>query len=310
MTWPLDCVRPTESLARHTSFRIGGPAEWFAQPSSLEELIEVLQMARQLGLPVAVVGGGTNCLVADRGVRGLVVHLGPAFRTIQVMDDGDADQTIVRCGAAVLTQRLVRLAGQYGWEGVEVLAGLPGQVGGAVVMNAQYIGQFVEAVTVVTFEGAVMQLRREQITFSYRYTTMKPGLIVDVSLRFRRSDPAVCAQQLQQVLTYRNTTQELRLPSAGCAFKNPPQQSAGRLIDQAGLKGLRIGDARVSQRHANFIVNLGQATCEDVLSLMEYVQRSVRHTFGVWLEPEVRVLGERLDQFCAVPVRTTPHGAA
>ena len=293
MTWPLDCVRRTELLANHTSFRIGGPAELFAESSTVDGLIGLLRMASRVGLPVSVLGGGTNCLVADRGIRGLVVHLGKAFRTVNVLHHPDEPEVRVRCGAAVLTQRVVRLGGQHGWTGVETLAGLPGQVGGAVVMNAQNIGQFVEQITVVSLDGTVHQLTREHLKFAYRYTALEPGVIVDVALQFSKTSPEDSATRIHEVFCRRNSTQEVRLPSAGCAFKNPPDLSAGRLIDRAGLKGTRIGDAQVSSQHANFIVNLGGASCDDVLSLMEHIQRRVRQRFNISLEPEIRVLGER-----------------
>ena len=144
MTWPLSCVRRHEPLADHTSFRIGGPAEWFAEPSTLEELIEVLRRASTLGLPVSVVGGGTNTLAADRGVRGVTVHLGRAFRTVRESMEPDAPTARVTCGASLLTQRLVFLATKYGWGDLELLAGLPGQLGGALAMNAQNFGRFVQ----------------------------------------------------------------------------------------------------------------------------------------------------------------------
>ena len=293
MTWPIDCVQRAERLANHTSFRIGGPAEWFAEPSSLEELQALLREASGCGMPVSVMGGGTNLLVADEGLRGLTIHLGQAFRLVDVASDADDPTALVQCGAGLFTQRLVMLAGRHGWGELEALAGLPGQVGGAVVMNAQQIGRFVERVTMVTFDGTVKHLRGADVQFAYRYTALEPGILVGVLFRFPKVTPEEAAERIRQALRYRNTTQDLQLPSAGCAFKNPNGTSAGRLIDQAGLKGSRIGDARVSLRHANFIVNLGQATCDDVLSLMEHVQRGVARTFGVWLEPEVRLLGAR-----------------
>ena len=294
MTWPLGGVRERESLANHTSFRIGGPAEWFAEPSTLDELTTLLRAASSLGVPVSVVGGGTNTLAADRGVRGLVLHLGRGFRTVQEL--GHPEEPIVRvsCGAGLLTQRLVYLAAQHGWGELETLAGLPGQVGGAVAMNAQEIGRFIHAIRLVSLDGTVHQFTRDQLRFSYRYTALEPGIVVDVVLQFPRVPPAEAYERIRRTLLRRNTTQEVRLPSAGCAFKNPIGMSAGRLIDQAGLKGARIGDAQVSLRHANFIVNVGRATCDDVLSLMEHVQRRVQQAFRVTLEPEVRLMGERL----------------
>ncbi len=292
MTWSRDYIRPHVSLADHTSFRIGGPAEWFAGPSSLEELVAVLREARRLGLPVSVVGGGTNTLVADRGIRGLVVHLGRGFRTIQELNAPDAPIAQVQCGAALLTQRLVSLAGRHGWDQLESLAGLPGHLGGAVAMNAQDIGRFIQTIRLVSLDGTVRELSREELRFSYRYTALEPGILAEIVLQFPRIDPAQAYERIRQALQHRNKTQETRLPSAGCAFKNPPGLKAGRLIDQAGLKGARVGDAQVSQRHANFIVNLGRATCDDVLSLMEHIQRRVLRDVHVLLEPEVRMLGE------------------
>ena len=293
MNWPSACLRQHELLANHTSFRIGGPAEWFAEPSTLDELVELLQGAGRRGLPVSVVGGGTNTLAADRGIRGLVVHLGRGFRTVQETGHPDDSAAMVHCGASLLTQRLVFLAARHGWGGLEMLAGLPGQVGGAVVMNAQDIGQFVQRLTLVSLDGTVRQVTRDQLRFSYRYTAVDSGIITEVMMRFPKVPPAEAYERIRAALQRRNTTQEVRLPSAGCAFKNPPGLGAGRLIDQAGLKGIRIGDAQVSKRHANFIVNLGRATCDDVLSLMEHIQRRVHHQFGVMLDPEVRLVGER-----------------
>ena len=294
MTWPHDYIRSREPLANHTSFRIGGPADWFAEPSTVEELLEVLRDAHRLGLPVTVVGGGTNTLAADRGIHGLVIHLGRGFRTIQEAGHPDDPIAEVRCGAALLTQRLVYLAAKHGWGELETLAGLPGQLGGAVAMNAQDIGRFIQAVAIVSLDGTMRDVTRDQLYFSYRYTALEPGIIAEVVLAFPKVPPMEAEARIRRVLQYRNSTQEVRLPSAGCAFKNPPNVGAGRLIDLAGLKGTRIGDAQISFRHANFIVNLGNATCDDVLSLMEHVQRRVLQEFSIRLEPEVRMIGERV----------------
>jgi UDP-N-acetylmuramate dehydrogenase len=279
-------------LADHTSFRIGGPAEWFAQPSTVDEVAALLREAALRGLPVSVIGGGTNTLAADRGVRGLVMHLGHAFRSLAPIESPDASFARVRCGAGLLTQRLVVVGAREGWRDVEGLAGLPGQIGGALIMNAQDIGRFVEEVTVVSSDGQVHRIGREALRFGYRTSLLPSGIVVDALFQFARIARAEAALAVQAVFDRRNTTQELRLPSAGCAFRNPTLMPAGRMIDELGLKGARIGDAQVSKRHANFIVNLGRATSCDVLSLMEYIQRQVDRRFGLVLEPEVRVLGE------------------
>ncbi len=293
MTWPHGCIRPHEPLANHTSFRIGGPAEWFAEPSTVEELIAILRDADGLGLPVSVVGGGTNTLAPDRGIRGLVLHLGRGFRTVQELSGEDDPVVRLRCGAGLLTQRLVYLAARSGWGELDTVAGLPGQIGGAVSMNAQGFGQFVEAIELVSFDGGIRRLAKDQLRFSYRYAALESGIITAIELAFPRVPAAEAYERIRKTLEYRNSTQEVRLPSAGCAFKNPQGVSAGRLIDQAGLKGTRIGDAQVSERHANFIVNMGRASCDDVLSLMEHIQRRVHSQFGVLLEPEVRMIGEQ-----------------
>jgi UDP-N-acetylmuramate dehydrogenase len=285
-------MRQEERLANHTSFRIGGTAEWFAEPSTLEELIQVLRGAWERGLPVSVLSGGTNTLVPDRGVRGVVLHLGRGFQDV-VEDPAAGDgHASVRCGAALSTQRLVSLAAQRGWGDLDALAGLPGRLGGAVAMNAQDIGRFVQGVRVVSWDGGLHELPRESLRFSYRDAVLAPGIVTEVQLRFPLIGVAEASGRIGGALKHRNATQDTGLPSAGCAFKNPTGASAGRLIDQAGLKGARIGDAQISSRHANFIVNLGQATSDEVLALMEYVQRRVDRIFNVHLEPEVRMIGE------------------
>lgn len=302
MNWPNNCIRSQELLSSHTSFRIGGPAEYFAEPLNLEELIQVIREARRQGMPVSVVGGGTNTLAPDRGIRGLVVHLGRGFKTVEDISEAQSPVACVRAGSALLTQRLVFLAARYGWGELENLAGLPGWLGGAVCMNAQDIGRFVQEVQVVTFDGQLKRLTREELIFAYRYAAIEPGIIAGVVLQFPKVAPEEAYDRIRRALQYRNSTQETRLPSAGCAFKNPPGTSAGKLIDQLGLKGSRIGDAQVSNRHANFIVNLGYASCDDVLSLMEYIQTQVKQATGIRLEPEVRMIGEaanRLKQAAA-----------
>lgn len=293
MRWPHSCIRSQEPLANHTSFRIGGPAEWFAEPATLEELAHILRQAWRLGLPVSVLGGGTNTLAPDRGIRGLVLHLGRQFRTAEPMDDApDAPAVRVRCGAALLTQRLVFLGARHGWGALDALAGVPGQLGGAIAMNAQNTGGFVRSLTMVSLDGSLRELSSGDVHFSYRFASLGPGIVIGATLEFPKAPPAEVAERVRAVLRYRNSTQDVRLPSAGCAFINPPGSGAGKLIDQAGLKGTRIGDAQVSFRHANFIVNMGQATCDQVLSLMEHVQRAVQRQFGVLLRPEIRLFGE------------------
>ena len=294
MPWPSSCIRSQELLSSHTSFRIGGPAEYFAEPATLDELVDCVREANHQQMPVSVVGGGTNTLAPDRGIRGLVVHLGRGFKTVEDISRPDSGVARVRCGGALLTQRLVYLAAKNGWGDLENLAGLPGWLGGAICMNAQDIGRFVQEVEIVTYDGAFKRLTADQLTFRYRFAAIEPGIISGVVLQFPKVAPEEAYDRIRRALQHRNATQETQLPSAGCAFKNPSGASAGKMIDQLGLKGARIGDAQVSNRHANFIVNLGYATCDDVLSLMEYIQAQVKQASGILLEPEVRMIGERL----------------
>ncbi len=256
--------------------------------------MSILREAYKQGTPVSVLGGGTNTLAADRGIKGIVVHLGRAFQTLETLDEAEDAPVRVRCGASLCTQQLAAAAARRGWARGEALAGLPGQIGGAIAMNAQSIGSFVEEITLVSPEGDVHLLRGEQLRFAYRHTVLPPGIIVEALFRFERAPTEEVASAVREVVARRNATQDVLWPSAGCAFRNPQGAAAGQLIEQAQLKGSRIGDAQVSFRHGNFIVNLGYARCDDVLALMEYVRRQVDRTFGITLEPEVRVLGEAL----------------
>lgn len=294
MPWPIDCVRQNEPLANHTSIRIGGPAEWFAQPQSIDALLEVLAEAERLQLPVHVLGGGTNTLVPDRGIRGLVIHLADGFRSLAELHSEKSSEVIIRCGAAMHSQQLVTQAARKGWGGFEWLAGLPGQIGGAVVMNAQNIGSSVKCIRMVTLDGNVIEIPGESLNFAYRYSELPKGIIVEVDLMAPRVAPEMAASDIRVKLDKRNATQDLQFPSSGCAFRNPPGDSAGRLIDAAGLKGARIGDAQLSMVHANFIVNVGCAKADDVLALIEYVRQEIFSEFGIQLEPEVRMIGEAL----------------
>ena len=286
-----------EPLAKHTSLRIGGPADWFIEPEDLDELRAVLQEAAQLHEPVCFIGGGTNLLAADRGFRGAAIHLHRPYFTAVTVDAASSTAQTARvwCGAGVTTHRVVETAARVGWGGADRLAGVPGSVGGAVVGNAQDIGQFVEEVMLVDYSGQAHRLARAALRFHYRHTDMPQGVVVRVKLAFPRVPSVEAAAAIDRVFARRRATQELSWASAGCAFKNPGVGShpAGTLIDRSGLKGARVGDAQVSLRHANFIVNLGHATALDVLGLMERIRTRVHRDHGVWLDPEVRILGER-----------------
>lgn len=284
-------------LARCTSFRIGGPADLLLVPTSVPMLSAALATAQRIGIPVTILGGGTNVLVSDLGVRGLVVRLGRAFdyRRWTVADDASA--AVVEAGAATRLSKLVAESVQRGFGGIEFAAGIPGSVGGGALMNAGAfggeLGNAIECISGCTLVGEVVDLVRSRLDFSYRKLALKDSLVI-TSVRFRlvRSSTAKLRSTVQTVQAKRRTKQPLGFPNAGSIFKNPAGEFAGRLIEQAGLKGTAVGNAQVSPDHANFIVNLGGARAQDVRDLMSLVQGAVWRRSGVWLEPEVRLIGD------------------
>lgn len=283
-------VRRDEPLARHTSYRIGGPADWFAQPETAAELGALLVAARAAGVPVTLVGGGSNMLVGDGGVRGLVVKLGRGFRRATWRADG------VRAGAAVQLGRLARDCAARGLAGLEHAEGIPGTVGGALFMNAGAYGgdiaAVVSAVEGVGADGAAIELPASAIPFRYRRAGLPDGFVVTaVDFALRPDDVAAVRARMDGARTRRVASQPHGEPNSGSVFKNPRGDHAGRLIEAAGLKGCRVGGARISERHANFIVNGGGAQAADVQTLMAIAQRAVWERSGVWLEPEVRLVG-------------------
>lgn len=279
-----------EPLARHTSYRIGGPADLLVRPDTAEELALILREAREAGVAVTLLGGGSNMLVGDGGVRGLVVKLGRGFRHVEWQG------TSARAGAAVQIGKLARAAVQRGLAGLEHAEGIPGTVGGALFMNAgAYGGETagaVESVECVDPEGRLVTLARDALTFTYRRAHLPPGFVVAVvTFRLRPDDPAAVRDRLERWRGKRLASQPQGLPNAGSVFKNPSGDHAGRLIEAAGLKGWRVGGARFSEHHANFIVNDGGARAADVQALMAIAQRAVWERSGIWLEPEVRLVG-------------------
>jgi UDP-N-acetylmuramate dehydrogenase len=286
-------VRAGEPLARHTSFRIGGPADVLVEPETRAELALVLREARAAGIRVVVLGGGSNVLVGDGGLRGVVVKLGSGFS--RVTWAATADGATVHAGAAVRLGRLARAAVARGLSGLEYAEGIPGTVGGALFMNAgAYGGEVSETVDAVEGvdgrTGDALDLRGSELAFRYRRSSLAPGFVV-TAVRFRlRRDPLARAR-MAEARTRRTASQPHGSANAGSIFKNPPGDHAGRLIETAGLKGARAGRARISERHANFIVNEGGARAVEVKALMDLAQRVVWERNGVWLEPEVQLVG-------------------
>jgi len=285
-----DRARPADLLARHTSYRIGGPADLFALPDTVEELAAVVRACREVRAPLTLLGAGSNLLVADGGIGGVVVKLGPFFRRVTWEAAG------VHAGAAALIGKLARQAAARGMAGIEAAEGIPGTVGGAVVMNAGAYGwetgDALVSVDGVDEAGRVVTLERAALPVRYRRIELPSGFVVTGARFALRADEASAVEaRLLAVRDRRVASQPHGASNAGSIFKNPSGDHAGRLIEWVGLKGRRIGRARISDRHANFIVNEGGATASDVQALMSEAQRSVWERSGVWLEPEIRLVG-------------------
>jgi UDP-N-acetylmuramate dehydrogenase len=278
-------------LADLTSFQIGGPADLFVSVEDEAELQEATAAAHREGVPAFCLGAGTNLLVSDRGVRGLVLRLGAGFRKIAI------DGFHVVAGAAVEFGSLVKTVVERGMAGLEFGEGIPGSVGGGLVMNAgAFGGEIARVVTLVhgvTRDGSAKGLTKDEVGFAYRRTALPPGFIITrVEFVLGAGDREQLRARVAEVHAKRTARQPGGVPNAGSIFKNPPGNFAGRLLEGAGLKGTRVGGAAFSDRHANFIVNLGGARAEEVRTLIEIARTRVKEQSGVWLEPEVRLVGE------------------
>ncbi len=281
--WGTEC-RHHEPLAEHTTFRVGGRADVFYEPQSLEGLVGALELCRRLGLRYVVVGNGSNVLFPDRGFRGVVLSTA-AIRGLAARGRG------LEVLAGEPLGRIVAHAEDCGVRTLGFLAGIPGTAGGAVAMNAgirgRSIGDMVRDVLVLDEDGAIRRVARAECRFSYRTSAIRAERWVVLAATLDFEGPEYDAKAL---LARRQATQPLSLPNAGCVFRNPPGHSAGELIDRCGLKGLTIGKAQVSDKHANFIVNLGGATSAEICKLIDIVRQKVYNTFHVGLDLEIEVI--------------------
>jgi UDP-N-acetylmuramate dehydrogenase len=283
-----------EPLSRHTTFRIGGPADAFFEPADTGDLRAALAFLRDRRISHVVIGQGSNLLFSDAGYRGCVVRLGGNMAL--VCETGD----IVEAGAGATLHSLIRGLADKGRAGLESLSGIPGAVGGAVFMNVGAFGQWIsgalDAVDYIDETGNPGRLKKNEINdqnFRYRWSIFQEHperVITGARFRLDREDPVAIKERIKDYSGRRRKMQPYKQPSAGSFFKNPEGEPAGFLIDKAGLKGLRVGGAEVSAVHANFIVNAGGATCADVLALAEEVRRRVESEFGIILDPEVRII--------------------
>ncbi len=285
-------VRFNASLRGYTSFRIGGPADVLVAPKDLDALVRLLKQADRAKCPVFVVGG-TNLLVRDGGIRGVVVSLS---KFSGITDEGDG---VLYAEAGVGMPSLMQYATSRSLSGLEWAAGIPGTVAGCVIMNAgTRLGEMrsaVKGVRVVSPKGVIADHPASALRFRYRRTEVPKGVIAGVWVQLKPAPREQIGKVVKEYLHYRKATQPLTLPNAGCVFKNPEDVSAGKLVEDAGMKGMRVGDAQVSSKHGNFVVNLGHARAADVLALIRKVRHAVRRRTGKTLELELKIVGENLE---------------
>ncbi|MCD8021258.1 MAG: UDP-N-acetylmuramate dehydrogenase [Clostridiales bacterium] len=288
---PEGTILEQEPMNRHTSFRIGGPADIFVQPATIDEVWQVLSMARDKKVPFFVMGNGSNLLVSDEGFRGMILHMGGNLRDISV--EGD----MIYAQAGAMLGNVARTALEYGLTGMEFAAGIPGSLGGAVCMNAgAYGGEMKDILVdaeVLTPDGEIKTLSVDELELSYRHSVIfeRNYVVLAAHIRLSSGDKSQIKIRMDELAQARKEKQPLEYPSAGSTFKRPQGYFAGKLIQDAGLKGYTVGGAQVSEKHSGFVVNRGGATAEEVLFLMQQVRRKVKERFGVELEPEVRLLG-------------------
>lgn len=288
-------VKRSEPMARYTSMKIGGPADYFIEVETEQALERVLKLLPGYGIAVCLLGNGSNVLVSDRGVRGAVLRLAGEFKSAQW---NEADGAVrLRAGAACVVTQLVREAARKGYGGLEFAEGIPGTVGGALVMNAGAYGseieKVVECVEGVTRQGEAIRLARTEMTFTYRDVHLPEGTVVTrVEMCLYKDDAARVKSRVLELVGKRKSSQPSGFPNSGSMFRNPPGDFAGRLIEAAGLKGKRLGQSQISERHANFIVNLGGAKADDVRALLELARSEVKQRFKIALVPEVRLIGD------------------
>lgn len=284
-------MHENEPMSAHCSFRIGGPARLMACPASGAEAAALLRLLREADAPVELMGKGTNLLVADEGLDAVVVRLGEAISGAELLP-GDR----VRAGAGISLAKLAVFAAEAGLSGLEFAHGIPGSLGGAVFMNAGAYGgemkDVLESAEIALPDGTLREVPAEELELSYRHSALEGSgaLVTAATVKLTPSEPEAIRARMRELMEKRRASQPLDMPSAGSTFKRPVGGYAAALIDQAGLKGFAIGGAQVSEKHAGFVINRGGATFDDVLRLMEHIQKTVLEKSGVRLEPEVRIL--------------------
>lgn len=285
-------VRFDEPMSRHTTFRVGGPADVYTEPATVGQLAEVLRMCREENVPCCILGNGSNLLVGDKGYRGVVAAMGKAWSEITV------EGTLVHAGAGALLSSVAKKALAGALTGLEFAAGIPGTVGGAAVMNAGAYGRemrhVLSSVTVLTTDGEVEELSASRLEMGYRTSCIQSRgyTVLGAAFSLKAGSPEEIRGYMEELARRRREKQPLEYPSAGSTFKRPKGYFAGKLIQDAGLGGFTVGGAQVSEKHCGFVINRGGATARDIITLCGEVQRRVQEQFGVKLEMEVKTLGE------------------
>ncbi|OIN96852.1 UDP-N-acetylenolpyruvoylglucosamine reductase [Candidatus Desantisbacteria bacterium CG1_02_38_46] len=281
-----------EPMRRHTSLRVGGPADAFILVEDIDELKKILIFVKKRKIPFFTIGGGTNLLVGDKGIKGIVLKLGRSFDWIKF------NGSKVLAGPSTSVKKLLKETSRHGLSGLECIAGIPGILGGAIVANAgspqRAIGDFVSSVKLMTPTGKIVIRKKNAMCFSYRFSNLESEkeIILEVALNnLQKKNPTKMKNQIALFLRKRKKSQPCGFPSAGCIFKNPPISPAGVLIDFAGLKGLRIGGAQISRKHANFILNVNLAKSRDISKLIEKVRKRIYNLFRIKLELEIEKVG-------------------
>ncbi|RSD28108.1 UDP-N-acetylmuramate dehydrogenase [Mesobacillus subterraneus] len=287
-------VKENEPLANHTSMKIGGPADILIEPSSIENLKKAIDVIKSSAVKWTVIGRGSNLLVSDKGIEGAVIKLGSGI------DDLEIDGTKVTAGGGLSLVNFAITISRKGLSGLEFAGGIPGSIGGAVYMNAgahgSDISQILEKAYVLFEDGSLEWLTNEEMKFSYRTSVLqkeRPGIVVGAVFQLKEGNREEIVAELQKNKDYRKDTQPYNFPSCGSVFRNPLPNYAGNLIEKSGLKGHRIGGAQISELHANFIVNTGNAKAEDVLGLIQHVKDTVLEKHGVKMETEVEIIGRK-----------------
>jgi UDP-N-acetylmuramate dehydrogenase len=287
-------VKRNELLSQHTTMKIGGPADLFIEPSSLENIQKVMTFIKECQIPWRAIGRGSNLLVSDKGIEGVVIKLGSGLNHLAI------NESTITVGGGHSLVSLSTLISKKGLSGLEFASGIPGSVGGAVYMNAGAHGSDISKILTrahILFEdGSIEWLSNDEMEFTYRTSVLqkeRPGIVLEAEFELTKGDRTAIVSQMQKNKDYRKETQPWNFPCAGSIFRNPLPNYAGKLIEEAGLKGFQIGGAKISEMHGNFIVNAGNATAKDVLDLIQYIKDKIFNLYGIKVETEVEIIGRK-----------------